>query len=478
MRKLLSELGGEGNRGYEFPPSTVPSAPSLPSNLLRVQEVSIPTVSELEVVRHFTNLAMDTYSIDQGIYPLGSCTMKYNPKVNDEIANNPLFSLVHPLQPQSTLQGSLHILYSLLEELCSIVGMDWGTLQSAGGAQGEYIGLHIIKSYHRSRKDFTRNTVLIPSNAHGTNPASAAFCSMKVVEIPVNEKGLVDTHALESFLDESVAAIMLTNPNTLGSFEVEIKKIADMVHGCGGLLYYDGANLNAIMEMVKPGEMGFDVMHVNVHKTFSTPHGGGGPGAGPVLVKEFLRRFLPIPDVVKDEDGYTLSFDQEDTIGKTLGFWGNFPILLRAYAYILTLGKKGLQRSSMIATLNANYLRAKLSPVIPLGYPTQTLHEVVFSFKRLKEQYGVTALDIAKAFIERGIHPPTIYFPLIVGEAMMIEPTETESLDRLDEFVEILLSIVQEAEKDPQSVKSVLSKIDEVTAARKPVLNWNSSVQE
>ena len=476
MSPLLCEMGNVEAQGYSYPRSDVPSAAPLPQHLRRCELPDIPTVSELEVVRHFTSLAQDTYSIDRGIYPLGSCTMKYNPKIHDEIASDSMFTSIHPLQPLSTVQGSLEILHSLLTELCSLVGMDWGTLQSAGGAQGEYIGLHIIKSYHRKRGESKRNTVLIPSNAHGTNPASAAFCSMDVIEIPVNEKGLIDTAALASLLNENIAAVMLTNPNTVGSFETEMSKIADMVHSCGALLYYDGANLNAIMEMIRPGEMGFDVMHVNVHKTFSTPHGGGGPGAGPVLVKAFLRGFLPVPDIIKGEDGYSLSYDLKDSIGKTLGFWGNFPVLLRAYAYILTLGRKGLQYSSQIAVLNANYLRARLSEAVGLGFATESLHEVVLSFRELKERTGVTALDVAKALIGRGFHPPTVYFPLIVSEAMMIEPTETEPLGSLDAFADALLSVISQAEKDPDSIKNVLTKVDEVTAARRPVLTWKDSV--
>jgi glycine dehydrogenase subunit 2 len=480
MNQLLNEIGREYTQGYQFPPAEVPLFPSLPKDLQREDSLELPSLSELEVVRHFTNLAMDTFSVDQGMYPLGSCTMKYNPKIHEELVNNSLFTAIHPLQDQSTIQGSLEIMYSLLERLCSIVGMDWGTLQSAGGAQGEYIGLHLIKSFHQSRGDFKRNTVLIPSNAHGTNPASAAFCSMNVVEIPVDGKGLVDIKALEPLMDDTIAAIMLTNPNTLGSFEVEIAKIASMVHECGGLLYYDGANLNAIMEIVKPGDMGFDVMHVNVHKTFSTPHGGGGPGAGPVLVKEFLRPFLPVPDIVRTGDTYSLSFDREQSIGKTLGFWGNFPILLRAYAYILTLGDSGLRWSSMIATLNANYIKARLEGVIPLGYQTKSLHEIVLSFKQLKDDYDTTSFDVAKALIDKGFHPPTIYFPLIVHEAMMIEPTESESLARLDEFVDALLSIVQSVKDSPTTFKGApyttkISRVDEVTAARRPIVNWRES---
>lgn len=477
MNKLLSELSTIGKNGYQLPPSDVPSFPPLPIRVRQEDAPVLPSLGELEVVRHFTLLAADTFNVEQGMYPLGSCTMKYNPKVNEEIARNPLFTDIHPLQDSSTTQGSLFVMNSLLKGLCSIVGMDDGTLQSAGGAQGEYIGLHLIKSYFRSRNETHRNTILIPSNAHGTNPASASFCNMEVVEIPVNKRGQVDVNALPLFLNENIAAIMLTNPNTLGLYEDDIKEIANLVHASGALLYYDGANLNAIMNIVKPGEMGFDVMHVNVHKTFSTPHGGGGPGAGPVLVKKILSPFLPFPRIIDKGESLEFSFEPLSSIGKTLGFWGNFLVLLRAFSYITYLGDEGLTHSAMMAVLNANYMKGRLKGTIPLSHTGNHLHEVVFSCKELKEKSGTTTLDIAKALIDKGFHPPTIYFPLIVSEAMMIEPTETESLEDLDAFVDALLEIVNEAllketpfKESPHS-KSV-KRVDEVRAARTPIVHW------
>lgn len=469
MKELLSELSQVGKRGYQLPSSDVPIFPLLPTVVRKSETLTLPSVGELEVVRHFTHLASITYNVDKGMYPLGSCTMKYNPKVNEEIASNPLFTDIHPLQDSSTVQGSLSILHSLNKRLCSIVGMDDGTLQSAAGAQGEYIGLHIIKSYHMSRGDHKRNTVLIPTNAHGTNPASAAFCNMDVKEVPVNNKGLVDVEALTHLVDDTTAAIMLTNPNTLGLYEDDITKIASIIHSSGGLLYYDGANLNAIMNIVKPGAMGFDVLHVNVHKTFSTPHGGGGPGAGPVLVKEFLSPFLPSPHIKKDTSGYSLSFDTPQSIGKTLGFFGNFLVLLRAYSYITHLGDEGLRYAAKISVLHANYMKARLKEYIPLSHEGNYLHEIVLSLKELKEKKQMNALAVAKALIDKGLHPPTIYFPLIVPEAMMIEPTETESLRDIDAYVDALIEIVT----SPSTHSSpILPQIDEVVAARKLILHW------
>ena len=477
MMKLLSELSKVGKRGYQLSPSDVPSFEQLPIILRKTEPLNLPSLGELEVVRHFTHLASNTYNVDQGIYPLGSCTMKYNPKIHEEIVRNPLFTDIHPLQDSSTVQGALSVLHSLTERLCSIVGMDAGTLQSAGGAQGEYIGLHIIKSYHISRSDNIRNTVLIPTNAHGTNPASAAFCNMNVKEIPVNKEGMVDLPSLEAALDETTAAIMLTNPNTLGLYEDDIRKIAQIVHSSGALLYYDGANLNAIMNIVKPGEMGFDVMHVNVHKTFSTPHGGGGPGAGPVLVKEFLRPFIPSPGVVKREGSYDFSYDSAHSIGKTLGFWGNFLVLLRSYAYITHLGDEGLRYAAKMAVLNANYMKARIGKVIPLSHNGNYLHEIVVSLRKLKEETGTNAFDVSKALIDRGFHPPTIYFPLIVQEAMMIEPTETESLEDIDAFIDTLIEIVRQVREgdslcEESTHHTQIGRVDEVNAARKLILHW------
>lgn len=474
---LLFELSRPGRVGYVYPTSDVPPAVRLPQGLQRQDRLRLPELSELAVVRHFSHLAKMSFGVDHGMYPLGSCTMKYNPKMHNKVASLEGFSQIHPLQDQDTVQGALEVLYELTASLSGVTGMAWGTVQPSAGAHGEYVGLKIIKAYHLSRNDTARTKMIVPVSAHGTNPASAALNGFSILEVPADERGLVDIEKLASMLDDTVAGIMLTNPNTLGLFEQDIVQIARMIHACGGLLYYDGANMNAIMGMVRPGDMGFDVVHLNLHKTFSTPHGGGGPGAGPVLVSERLRPFLPRPIVVKYAEGYRWEWGGEHSIGKVSGFWGNFLVLLRAYAYILTLGKEGLREASRHAVLNANYVLSRLKGVFELPYDSMCMHEFVISAQHFKEAFGVGALDFSKALLDRGVHPPTMYFPLIVHEALMIEPTETESPEDLDAFADLLLALARQAESDPQRLKesplhTVVRRLDEVRAAKFPVVRW------
>ena len=479
MEPLVYELSREGRRGYAYPASDVPPADALPLHLQRIAPPKLPELSELGVVRHFSHLAKITYGVDHGPYPLGSCTMKYNPKLHNHIAALEGLGALHPLQDAATAQGALAILYGLTESLSAITGMAWGTVQPAAGAHGEYTGLKIIKAYHLHRKDTARNKMLVPVSAHGTNPASAALNGFTIVEVPTDRRGLVDVAALEQLLDDSIAGIMLTNPNTLGLFEQDIVRIAEAVHRCGGLLYYDGANMNAIMGMVRPGDMGFDVVHLNLHKTFSTPHGGGGPGAGPVLVSERLRPFLPAPDIRKTQDGFRWDWDIPESIGKVSGFWGNFLVLARAYAYILTMGKDGLREASRHAVLNANYLLSRLKGRFELPFDRLCMHEFVLSLQQYKEQFGVGALDFAKALLDMGYHPPTMYFPMIVHEALMIEPTETEAPEDIDTLADALLALAETAGTSPEvltaaPMHTIVGRLDEVRAAKFPILRWKA----
>ncbi len=479
---LLIEQSKKGRKAYCFPPLDLPrgfdkALPSLPSSLARTTVARLPEVSELDVVRHFTHLSNLVHGVDNGMYPLGSCTMKYNPKLSEYIAGMQEFTRIHPLQEISTVQGCLSVMYNLLEDLSSITGMRWGTLQPCAGAHGEYTGLKMIRSYFLKQGQKNRNKVLIPVSAHGTNPASAAVNGFEVVSIASTDAGLVDLDDLASKLDDSVAALMLTNPNTLGLFEEQILSISSMVHANGSLLYYDGANLNAILGMATPGDMGFDVLHLNLHKTFATPHGGGGPGSGPVMVNDLLRPFLPKPDIVLTDSGYVYQWDTEDSIGKVSLFWGNFLVLLKAYVYILRMGSEGLRAASRHAVLNANYVRTRLQDSFPIPYGDTCMHEFVVSCSRLKEQYGVSAQDVAKALIDKGYHPPTMYFPSLVPEALMIEPTESESKETLDAFVKALQEIVQQAKDDPEAVKqaphtTVVGRLDEVKAVKEPNLHY------
>ena len=435
-------------------------------------------MNEVDVIRHYTNLSDKNYGLDTGFYPLGSCTMKYNPKINEDMARLSGFANVHPLQREDCIQGSLQLLYELDKALCEIAGMDRMTLQPAAGAHGELTGLMLIKAYHEKRGDTKRDKIIVPDSAHGTNPATASMAGYKAVEVKSTDDGIVDVEDLKKVIGDGddIAGLMLTNPNTLGLFEKHIVEMAELIHDAGGLLYYDGANANAIMGHARPGDMGFDVVHFNIHKTFSTPHGGGGPGAGPVGVKEHLVEFLPTPLVEKDGERYFLDYDYPNSIGKVKDFYGHFGILVRAYTYILTMGRDGLKKASEMAVLNANYLLSQLKDDYYL--PIDTIYKHEFVLGGLKgEQLEVRTLDIAKRLLDFGFHPPTVYFPLIIREALMIEPTETESKETLDEFAKAMKQIAEEARRDPEILKeaphdTIVRRPDEVRAARNPVLKY------
>jgi glycine dehydrogenase subunit 2 len=480
---LIFEKSRAGRRGASLPECDVPRED--PSALLGGEnlrgDLPLPEVSELDVVRHFTRLSHRNYAIDTGFYPLGSCTMKYNPKVNEKTAGLPGFASLHPLQPVETAQGALAVMYELQAMLAHICGMAATTLQPAAGAHGELLAMMMIKACHADRGEAHRNIVLIPDSAHGTNPASAARCGFQVKAIPSNEKGRTDLKALADALDDRVAALMLTNPNTVGLFETDIVEICQKVHEAGGLVYCDGANMNAMLGITRPGDMGFDVMHFNLHKTFSTPHGGGGPGCGAVSVQPCLEPYLPVPVIKKTEGAtpaYTFDFDRPHSIGKIHSFYGAFLIAVRAYTYIRSLGPEGIREVGENAVLNANYVRARLADVFEVAYGNQPcMHEVVLSAQRQKQQSGVRALDISKRLMDFGFHPPTNYFPLIVPEALMIEPTETESKQTLDAFIEAMRQIAREAEEDPEVIKSaphhtVVSRLDETAAVKHLDLRW------
>ncbi|PLV58970.1 aminomethyl-transferring glycine dehydrogenase subunit GcvPB [Thermotoga sp. KOL6] len=470
----IFERSRKGRRAFRLPKSQIPDY-ALPERFVRKAPLRLPELSEPDVVRHYTDLARKNYAVDVGIYPLGSCTMKYNPKLNEKVANLSGFKHVHPYQPEETLQGSLQLMYELKKMLCEITGMDDMTLQPAAGAHGELTGMLIVREYFRNRGETKRRKVLVPDSAHGTNPASASMVGFEVMEIR-SKNGMVDVGDLETLLDDEVAAVMLTNPNTLGLFEKDILKIAELTHKCGALLYYDGANLNAIMGKVKPGDMGFDIVHLNLHKTFSTPHGMGGPGAGPVGVKKHLVEFLPFPNIKKEGDRYEL-FVPEKSIGRVRSFFGNFPVLVKAYTYILTMGRDGLRKVSEMAVLNANYLKKKISSFLKIPYDDFCMHEFVASGEEIFKRTGIRTLDIAKRILDYGVHPPTVYFPLIVPEALMIEPTETENKETLDRYAEILEKVVKEAFENPEVVKNAphrtpVRRVNEVLASRKPVFRW------
>ena len=477
---LLFERSRPGRVGASLPPLDVPAvdaAELFSDAALRDDLPGMPELSEVEVVRHFTRLSTWNASVDLGLYPLGSCTMKYNPKINEALARLPGWSQVHPLQGDAASQGLLELMFRLEGLLAEISGMDRVTLQPAAGAQGELAGIMMIRRYHEERGE-RRTRILVPDSAHGTNPASAALNGYDVLAVPSGDDGILHPADVEAAMSEEVAGLMVTNPNTLGLFEKHIAPICDIVHGKGGLVYGDGANLNALLGISRPGDMGIDVMHINLHKTFSTPHGGGGPGAGPVGVKELLAPFLPTP-VVRERSGgggYQLSSDVPHSIGRLHGNLGNVGMLVRAYAYILSLGADGLRRCSEMAVLNANYLLARLRDTYHVPYLQPVMHECVISDKALADT-GVTTLDVAKRLIDYGYHPPTIYFPLIVHGALMIEPTESESLEGLDCFVDALIQIAREAHEDPELVRTAPhrtrhARLDETRAARKPVLRW------
>lgn len=477
--QLIFEVSKEGRRAYRLPGCKVESVnleDMIPAELRRKQELILPEVSEPQLVRHYTQLSNKNFGVDTGFYPLGSCTMKYNPKINEDMAGLPKFSHLHPLQDESTVQGALELMYDLSEKLSEIGGMDTFSLQPAAGAQGELAGLMIIKAYHEKRGDLKRTKIIVPDSAHGTNPASANVAGFDIVEIKSTRDGAIDLENLKAVLNDEIAGLMLTNPSTLGLFEKNIVEIATLVHEAGGLLYYDGANLNAIMGQTRPGDMGFDVVHYNLHKTFSTPHGGGGPGSGPVGVKKHLEAFLPAPVVSKADDGYFLDYNRPDSIGRLKSFNGNFGILVRAYTYILTMGAEGLKRASEMAVLNANYVQEKLKKHYTLPVDTICKHEFVLA--GLANELSVcSTLDVAKRLLDHGYHPPTIYFPLIVPNAIMIEPTETESLETLDAFIDVMIQISIEADEQPELLKNAptttnIRRVDEVLAARTPVLKW------
>ncbi len=474
--KVIFERSSAGRGGAILPPLDVPPSP-LPSCSGRKKPLRLPQLAEVDVARHYAALAKHTYGVNHGFYPLGSCTMKYNPSINEELAALPGFTNIHPLQPDDTVQGCLEVLALTEKYLCSITGMDRMTLQPAAGSHGEFTGLLLIKSYHQDRNDEKRKVILVPDSAHGTNPASAALAGFTVVNIPSDANGLVDIGALKSAVGEDTAGLMLTNPNTVGLFDKNILEITDIIHKAGGLVYYDGANLNAIMGKVRPGDMGFDTIHLNLHKSFATPHGGGGPGSGPVGCKDFLTPYLPAPTVAGNGP-YHLEPQTSKSIGRVKEFHGNFLVIVKAFAYLCTLGKEGIPAVAEDAVLNANYLMKKLADIYEVAFPRFCMHEFVLTLEGLKKDKGVSALDIAKALIDLGIHPPTMYFPLIVHEALMIEPTETESKESLDEAAVTFLCAYEKANRAPEEMHELpmtapVRRLDEVTAARTPHLRYD-----
>lgn len=474
--KLLFERSHPGRRCTILPACDVPTCEIDPA-LCREQAPHLPQMSENELSRHYTELAKQTYGVNDGFYPLGSCTMKYNPKVNDQIAALPGFASIHPLQPEETVQGCLEALDLAAQYLCEITGMDDMTFQPAAGAHGELTGLMLIKKYHQANGHEGRVNILVPDSAHGTNPASASMAGFHVISIPSLPNGCVDIEALRQAADEHTAGLMLTNPNTVGLFDPNIAEITEIVHKAGGLCYYDGANLNAIMGIVRPGDTGFDVVHLNLHKTFSTPHGGGGPGSGAVGCKDFLKPFLPSPTLTHDESGYHLHRDNPQSIGAVKSFYGNFLVVVRALCYLLSLGKEGVPEASQNAVLNCNYMMSHLKDLYDIAFDTGCMHEFVMTLENLKKEKGVTAMDIAKALLDNGIHPPTMYFPLIVEEALMVEPTETETRETLDHAIEVFRSIYIQAQEHPEQMHELplhtpVRRLDEVGAARNPRLRY------
>lgn len=480
---LIFELSKPGRKGYSLPKNELSdySIAQLPENLLRQEAPALPEVDELTVVRHYTNMSNNNFGVDTGFYPLGSCTMKYNPKINEEMAAHPQFTALHPLQNVETVQGALAAYYQLQRSLSEIAGMAEFTLNPFAGAHGELTGLMVIRRYHESRGDAKRTKIIVPDSAHGTNPASAAVCGLDVVEVKSKPDGRVDVEDLKPLLDDTIAGMMMTNPNTLGLFENNITEIAKLVHDCGGLMYYDGANLNPMLGKCRPGDIGFDVMHINLHKTFSTPHGGGGPGSGPIGVREGLEQFLPNPRVTCefDEDGmvdYKIEMGEE-SLGCISGFLGNFGVMMRALAYIVTLGSDNLKWVGPLATLNANYIKESLKDCYELPIEGVCKHEFVFDGLKDKST-GVTTLDVAKRLLDYGYHAPTIYFPLLFHQALMIEPTESESKETLDGFIAVMRKIAQEAAENPELVKTAphstpVHRLDDTKAALKQIVTWN-----
>ncbi|MCG2382157.1 aminomethyl-transferring glycine dehydrogenase subunit GcvPB [Staphylococcus epidermidis] len=482
---LIFERSKKDRYAYSLPQNDIENiniTSLLDDKYIRKHKAEFPEVSELDLVRHYTELSNKNFGVDTGFYPLGSCTMKYNPKINEKVARISGFSESHPLQEEEHVQGSLEIIYSLQEELKEITGMDEVTLQPAAGAHGEWTALMIFKAYHEKNGQSHRDEVIVPDSAHGTNPSSASFAGFKSVTVKSNQRGEVDIEDLKRVVNDNTAAIMLTNPNTLGIFEQNIIEIGKIVHEAGGLLYYDGANLNAILDKVRPGDMGFDAVHLNLHKTFTGPHGGGGPGSGPVGVVEKLASYLPKPMVIKDNDRYKYDNDIPNSIGRVKPFYGNFGIYLRAYTYIRSMGANGLKEVSEAAVLNANYIKSRLKNHFEIPFNQYCKHEFVLS-GTLQKQYGVRTLDMAKRLLDFGVHPPTIYFPLNVEEGMMIEPTETESKETLDYFIDTMIQIADETKNDPDKVleaphTTIIDRLDETTAARKPILKFEELKNE
>ncbi|TKH13896.1 glycine dehydrogenase subunit 2 [Peribacillus simplex] len=480
-QSLIFEISTSGRIGYSLPEmdvATIPLEEILPADYIREEEAELPEVSELDIMRHYTALSKRNHGVDSGFYPLGSCTMKYNPKINENVARFNGFAHIHPYQDPATVQGALGLLFDLQEHLTEITGMDQVTLQPAAGAHGEWTGLMMIRAFHEANGDTERTKVIVPDSAHGTNPASATVAGLETITVKSDENGLVDLEDLKRVVGPDTAALMLTNPNTLGLFEENILEMAQLVHDAGGKLYYDGANLNAVLSKARPGDMGFDVVHLNLHKTFTGPHGGGGPGSGPVGVKADLIPYLPKPLVVKQGEQFALDYDRPQSIGRVKPYYGNFGINVRAYTYIRSMGPDGLKAVTENAVINANYMMRKLEPYFDLPYNRHCKHEFVLSGRRQKK-LGVRTLDIAKRLLDFGYHPPTIYFPLNVEEGMMIEPTETESKETLDAFIDAMIQIAKEAEETPEIVQeaphtTVIKRLDETLAARKPVLRYQA----
>ena len=471
--KLIFERGSAEQHLTLLPACDVPEVHFAEE---RKVELHLPHLCENELTRHYTEIAKRVHGVNDGFYPLGSCTMKYNPKINEDMAALPGFTKIHPLQDVDTVQGAMEALYTIGDSLCDIFGMDGITLQPSAGAHGEFTGVLLIKAYHTDRGDFARNKIIVPDSAHGTNPATAAMCGFQVVNIPSGEDGCVDLDALRAAVGPDTAGLMLTNPNTVGIFDKNILEITQIVHDAGGLCYYDGANLNAVMGVVRPGDMGFDCIHSNLHKTFATPHGGGGPGAGAVGCKEFLKKYLPGPIVVKNGEKYDFAYP-EKSFGRVRSFWGNFSVILKAMTYIMTLGKEGIPEASMNAVLNANYMMNLLKEKYTMAYDEICMHEFVMCLVDLHDETGVSALDIAKGLLDNGQHPPTMYFPLIVHEALMIEPTETESKESMDEAAATYLMLYDLAKSNPEALHAAPTKancrrLDEVGAARNPIVRY------
>ncbi len=478
--KLIFEKSTQG-RGCDLLPVCDVPVTEVDSSFRRSKGLNLPEVSETEISRHYTELMKRTFGINDGFYPLGSCTMKYNPKVNEEVAKLSGFAEVHPLQPQDTVQGCLEVMKLAEDSLCEITGMDAIDFQPAAGAHGEFAGLKLIWAFHQDRKDTKRDKIIVPDSAHGTNPASAAMAGFSVINVASTKEGYVDLEALKKVVGDDTAGFMLTNPNTIGMFDKNILDITKMIHDAGGLNYYDGANLNAIMGIARPGDMGFDVVHLNLHKTFSTPHGGGGPGSGPIGCKELLKKYLPSPRIIEKDGKFELEAKPQESIGRVKAFYGNFLVVVKALTYILTLGGEGLKNASENAVLNANYMMHRLQDSFDIPFSGHCMHEFVISLESLKQDMGVSALDFAKTLLDYGMHPPTMYFPLIVHEALMVEPTETESRETLDEAVAVYQKVLEQAMADPESLhlsptKTVIGRPDDVAAARTPILRYQKEV--